>query len=620
VANPILQPGDPGFDWSQYGQYKTDTPDPVIGAKAFLAKRDPTTDPRGGQTNATAASEYLDKTNQPTGAAPQVGEQRHGAIESVEWNGTRWSPVARDASAEGGYHPGRDTSPGMAALQGMISGSAEAATPGKIGAIAGLATALPTAGISMIPAALGAGGLTGLAEMLQSHYGTANAPQSMGAGIMGAGEAAAAPVIQAGLGKLPGLLSRLPAKATGIGGAAIGGYEGYRRGGVPGAVEGAVVGGAAGAAMPRGLKALGSMFGVAPEAAAEGAATAGGATRTVGETASGFAGQSKAPFINRPTAPWAPTAGKSTEDYWPQGSTIEPPAPLTPRDPGFQPTVQGTPTSTAAPSPAVPESSYSGDPRTPPFNRDLMELLSGKRTGGLENIPPTSAPMANVASDMQDAIGSYGRASGAGSSTMRMPTQATGPFPTSIDYSTPTGPPSAGNIEPAALRGLTPDITFETPTGPPSATGESLPPPTGVPPRSLASYIPAMRDAVVQRGPASGLTPNPGRVQSMQDAIQARGDWTTGNGAPTAQTAPQATPAAPPSLRALNRGDEFWGPSAVSRSGAPAQADESMRTIMDPKTPTSYIREQLSKATVPADREFLARALRQRYSMAKSGR
>lgn len=71
----------------------------------------------------------------------------------------------------------------------------------------------------------------------------------------------------------------------------------------------------------------------------------------------------------------------------------------------------------------------------------------------------------------------------------------------------------------------------------------------------------------------------------------------------------------PPSIKILERGDEFWGPGSKTRSGETSMADESSRMLYDPQTPTKYLREQLAHATTPQDRDFLVRALRQRYNI-----
>lgn len=165
------EPGDPDFNWSRYDQYKASTHDPVALAQEFLDRPDPLNQ---RPTNRVAAKDFIAENNMPTGAPPQVGEQRHGETESVQWDGSRWAPIARNPSAEAGYHPGLATDPTSASLQGFLSGASEAATPGKIGALA--AMLVP----GMAPAILtGAGAMAGT-DMLRRLFDTANAPTGMG--------------------------------------------------------------------------------------------------------------------------------------------------------------------------------------------------------------------------------------------------------------------------------------------------------------------------------------------------------------------------------------------------------------------------------------------------------
>lgn len=75
----------------------------------------------------------------------------------------------------------------------------------------------------------------------------------------------------------------------------------------------------------------------------------------------------------------------------------------------------------------------------------------------------------------------------------------------------------------------------------------------------------------------------------------------------------------PPSLKAI---DEMFGPGATDMEGAPLQSTGGYKgannLLYDPQTPTSYLRDQLSTASDPADRDFLARALRQRMRVGTS--
>lgn len=76
----------------------------------------------------------------------------------------------------------------------------------------------------------------------------------------------------------------------------------------------------------------------------------------------------------------------------------------------------------------------------------------------------------------------------------------------------------------------------------------------------------------------------------------------------------------PSSLRALERNDDLWGPGSTTKTGELSQADATGRLIYDPQTPTEYIRQQLRDATDPTQREFLAKALRQRYNISRRPR
>lgn len=78
---------------------------------------------------------------------------------------------------------------------------------------------------------------------------------------------------------------------------------------------------------------------------------------------------------------------------------------------------------------------------------------------------------------------------------------------------------------------------------------------------------------------------------------------------------PNANAEAPIPFKTLERGDEFWGPGSTNRAGQLSMADESNRMLYDPQTPTDYLRQQLSEADNPADREFLAKTIRQRYDI-----
>lgn len=97
-------------------------------------------------------------------------------------------------------------------------------------------------------------------------------------------------------------------------------------------------------------------------------------------------------------------------------------------------------------------------------------------------------------------------------------------------------------------------------------------------------------------------------LESLMDAMHGPDAPTAGNGAMRADM--------PPSLRELPRRDEVWGPGSVDQGGGVAQADFSRANLKyDPQTPTSYLREQLSTETDPAQREFLVNAINQRRKL-----
>lgn len=160
--------------------------------------------------------------------------------ETRTWDGGQW--VAAPTSAEAGYHPGLEDSgsPWLARIKGFLSGASEAATPGKVGTLAALA--VPGAA----PAALVGGGAMALADMLRTHFDTANAPKSMGDAAMDVGGAALGAGIKGPISKGYELASNVvknPRALTGGTGAVVGGLEGYKRDGIPGALGGAVAGG-----------------------------------------------------------------------------------------------------------------------------------------------------------------------------------------------------------------------------------------------------------------------------------------------------------------------------------------------------------------------------------------
>src|SRR6202049_4756252 len=375
--------GDPSYD-PKYDTYIDS--DPTAAAQEFLSRPDIL---GSGKTNAQAGQDYASKgdwqhpMSGPVPAqGPMLGERRVGKTETVEWQGDQWAPVQHDPNVapggSAGYHPGLNTSSGNAMLQGFLSGSAGEVTPGKVGTIAALAGALPSGGASLLPLAAGAAGAMGGAEAVQSHYGTPNAPQSGMEALGGMLEAGAAPIVSGAMAKAPGMLASLPAKVSGAGGAALGGYEGYKTGGIPGAVVGAAGGYAACTKLPWAVRQLGKLVGMGGEEAI--GSEVSGAAKAAESDAGGFTGNSSTigKMPNRPTVPWNPANTRPTEDFWPQGSTIEPGASPSPRDAGWTPTGQSTPAPTVAP------------PATPVAPRSISEITPVRGTPDFS--PVTTSP------------------------------------------------------------------------------------------------------------------------------------------------------------------------------------------------------------------------------------
>lgn len=98
--------------------------------------------------------------------------------------------------------------------------------------------------------------------------------------------------------------------------------------------------------------------------------------------------------------------------------------------------------------------------------------------------------------------------------------------------------------------------------------------------------------------PSAGLTTRTNPLSRLEQATQGL------SASPATATA--AVPSTPPKV--------VWGPGATTKEGLPAQADigNKANLLYDPQTPTSYIRTQYGLTTDPAEKEFLARVLRQR--------
>ena len=233
---------------------------------------------------------------------PQQGETRTANGETRAWSGTRWEPVAAPQTVDQpksfgalDYVPGLrdilnipsnvvkgaqalpDVARGLihepgATLKGFGEGVSEAATPGRVGLLA-----LLTGGAT-IPAALGAAGGESLAQAGRVATDAPNAPQSFPEAAGNVLEAASVPAVAAGLKAVPGAVESLGGTRKVAGrvlGAGLGGYEGYRYGGIPGAIAGAVGGGAVGGMTggSRTMRGLRVAMGI-PEAAEESATAA----------------------------------------------------------------------------------------------------------------------------------------------------------------------------------------------------------------------------------------------------------------------------------------------------------------------------------------------------------
>lgn len=284
---------------------------------------------------------------------PQKGEIRRGATESGQWDGSQWIPLeaSKPASVDNPRSFGwLDAVPGLrdalnipenlvkgaqalpdvarglvhepgATLKGFAQGTSEAATPGRVGLLA-----LLTGGAT-VPAALAAAGGESIAQGTRVATDAPNAPQSFPEAAGNVLEAAAVPGVAAGLKAVPGAVESMGGTRKVAGrvlGAGLGGYEGYKYGGISGAIAGAAGGGALGGGSLK-MRALRSVLG---GGAAEDVATG------QAETApSGFAQQPRTSTISRPDAPYRGSA--NTQAYWPERETAWDKPIEDPRDPPF---------------------------------------------------------------------------------------------------------------------------------------------------------------------------------------------------------------------------------------------------------------------------------------------
>lgn len=225
---------------------------------------------------------------------PQPGEVRHGASESVQWDGSRWQPIGPAAALPSTDHPSVDMLgiPGLeeianlpsnlvkgvqaapdvarnlfshpgATLKGFVQGASEAATPGRTGLLA-----LLTGGATL-PATLAAAGGQATAEAGRVLTHTSNAPQSFPDAALEVAGAAAMPGLAGAEGALAAKAGGQAKLVKGAIGAGLGGYEGYKYGGIPGMVAGAAGGAAVGGGKVRLPGRLGALSDLLSPAEAE---------------------------------------------------------------------------------------------------------------------------------------------------------------------------------------------------------------------------------------------------------------------------------------------------------------------------------------------------------------
>jgi len=236
---------------------------------------------------------------------PDRGEVRSAGGETRQWDGSRWQPVTSESPSPPVDKPisfgaldyvpglrdilnlpanvvkGAEATPDIvrglvhepaSTLKGFVQGASEAATPGRVGLLS-----LLTGGATL-PATLAAAGGEALAQGGRVATNAANAPQSLSDAAGDIAEAASIPAVAAGLKAVPETVQRLGGTKKVAGrvlGAGIGGYEGYKYGGIPGAIAGAAGGGALGGVAgggPRTLRVLRAILG--PEGAVNAAETA----------------------------------------------------------------------------------------------------------------------------------------------------------------------------------------------------------------------------------------------------------------------------------------------------------------------------------------------------------
>lgn len=489
---------------------------------------------------------------------PQLGEERHGATESVRWDGSRWQPIPQPSSSSSpvstllSYIPGlRDVAnlpsnlvkgaqaipdvarglihnPG-ATTQGFVQGASDAATPDRVGLLA-----LLTGGATL-PAAAAAMGGESLAKAGQVASGSPNAPKSFPSAALDVAEAGAVPAIPAGINRGVRAVRAVAPNVSGGGvtGALLGGYEGYKRGGVLGALEG----GATGYFLGNKASKLGKII------------------DSLGEKEG------------------APNVSVTDEGAPPSNVIDQEPAQLRPAR--FSTEV-----------PTQPEGGWGASGAG-----DVTPKPSAPQPGR----PISDAEQFNI-----NRSAPYGEGA--------LIPQA---LPTELRSMSLQGLEDAGNTSTARPY----DVDYMAATGekymPESSVVESSAEPQAEP---SASDVDSLLGDLSSR--LEGVPSAKPQLPSSWQQLASPSDSGVRLNAPAPTSAP------PPSLTALDAIDRQFGPGAVDSAGRPYQSTSGYRgannLLYDPQTPTDYLREQFREATDPAEQDWLGKALRQRLRVGTS--
>lgn len=212
------------------------------------------TNPRTGETRQWDGTQFQPySSNANTAPLPSTDHPAIslGGIPGVEDIANLPSNLVKGARALPDVMRNLFSHPGATA-KGFVQGASEAATPGRLGLLA-----LLTAGAN-VPSALAAAGGQAVADTARVATHASNAPQSFPEAATDVALAGAAPALGAGESALATRVGGQARLVKGAVGAGVGGYEGYKYGGVPGLLGGAV----GGAALGGGKVRLPGRFGV----------------------------------------------------------------------------------------------------------------------------------------------------------------------------------------------------------------------------------------------------------------------------------------------------------------------------------------------------------------------